>query len=341
MGDVLSTIVVVIVGIGSLLAVLGALYWLTKLLPAKWGERGRVAVFLFPALFLLLIGLVVPAMRTIYISFFDDSGKSFIGLDNYSEIFTTPNTRLTVINSFAWVFVGTAATLVVGLTIARFADNMRGEKIAKSLIFIPGAISLVGAGIIWKFVYAGPPFKMGLLNQITQAVPGMPVSMGGDGQRNWLVERGIGAVEPPDLAPGFNTFLLIVIFTWASAGFATVVLSAAMKSVPESLIEAARVDGATKRQAFYKVTLPYIRATIVTVATTTTIAGLKAFDIVVATTGGNFGTSTIANQFFAVYFVQSRSGFGSALAVLIFILVIPVVVINRRAQARAEEMLRA
>ncbi|MEY2756052.1 MAG: hypothetical protein RJB65_2410 [Actinomycetota bacterium] len=341
MGDLLSTIIVVIVGIASLLGVLGALYWLTTLLPSKWGERGRVAVFLLPALFLLLIGLVVPALRTIYTSFLDDNGKKFIGLGNYVDIFTTPNARLTVVNSFAWVFVGTAATLIVGLTIARFADNIRGEKVAKSLIFIPGAISLVGAGIIWKFVYAGPPFKMGLLNEITKAIPGMPVSMGGDGQRNWLVERGFGALEPPDLAPGFNSFLLIIIFIWASAGFATVVLSAAMKGVPESLIEAARVDGATKRQAFYKVTLPYIRATIVTVATTTTIGGLKAFDIVAATTGGNFGTSTIANEFFRVYFVQARSGFGSALAVLIFILVIPVVVINRRAQARAEEMLGA
>jgi alpha-glucoside transport system permease protein len=165
--------------------------------------------------------------------------------------------------------------------------------------------------------------------------------MGGDGERLWLLERGLGGVEPPKMAPGFNTFLLIVIFIWASAGFATVVLSAAMKGVPDALIEAARVDGATKRQAFYKVTLPYIRATIVTVATTTTIGGLKAFDIVAATTGGNFDTSTIANQFYAVYFVQGRSGLGSALAVLIFILVIPVVVINRRAQARAEEMLGA
>jgi alpha-glucoside transport system permease protein len=119
------------------------------------------------------------------------------------------------------------------------------------------------------------------------------------------------------------------------------VFSAAIKGVPETLIEAARVDGATKRQAFYKVTLPYIRATIVTVATTTIIGGLKAFDIVAATTGGNFGTSTIANEFYQVYFTQGRNGLGAALAVLIFILVVPVVVMNRRAQRRAEEMVGA
>ena len=147
--------------------------------------------------------------------------------------------------------------------------------------------------------------------------------MGGNGDQLWLVERGFGAISPPDTAPGFNTFLLIVIFIWASAGFATVIFSAAIKGVPDSLIEAAKVDGATNRQVFYKVTLPYIRATIVTVATLTMIAGLKAFDIVAATTGGHFGTSTIANDFYRIYFVQGRNGLGSALAVLIFVLVIP------------------
>jgi alpha-glucoside transport system permease protein len=246
-----------------------------------------------------------------------------------------------VLNSLTWVVVGTLVTVVVGLVIARFTDGMRGEKSSKSLIFIPGAISLVGAGIIWRFVYAGPPFKVGLLNAVTKAIPGLPTSVGGDGARLWLVERGVAGLEPPKALPGFNTFLLIVIFIWASTGFAVVVFSAAIKGVPESLIEAARVDGATRRQAFYKVTLPYIRATIVTVATTTTISGLKAFDIVAASTGGNFGTSTIANQFFVVKFVQGRDGIGSAFAVLIFILVVPVVVINRRAQRRAEEMIGA
>lgn len=332
MGDLLMALVVVVVGVGGLLAVLGGLYWLTKFLPGKWTERGRVVVFLLPALFLMLIGLVVPAFRTLYTSFLDDNGKKLIGFGNYSEIFTTAGTRLAVVNSLTWVVLGTSITLIVGLTIARFADGMRTEKTAKSLIFIPGAISLVGAGIIWRFVYAGPPFKVGLLNGIAKG-------LGGNGDKNWLVDRNFGPFTPPQSAPGFNSFLLIIIFIWASTGFATVVFSAAMKGVPESLIEAARVDGATRRQAFYKVTLPYIRATIITVATTTTIGGLKAFDIVAATTGGNFGTSTIANDFYRVYFVQARSGLGSALAVLIFILVVPVVVINRRAQARAEEMM--
>lgn len=339
MGALISALLTAVLGLGGLLAVLGALYWLSKFLPGAWRDRWQVTVFLMPALFAILIGLLVPAIRTIYTSLYDDTGKKFIGLDNYTEIFQGRSTRLTVINSLTWVIFGTAATVLVGIVIARFADGMRGEKAAKSAIFIPGAISLAGAGIIWKFVYAGPPFKVGLLNQVTKAIPGLPASAGGAGDRIWLLEPGVGALKPPDSAPGFNTFLLIIIFIWASAGFATVVFSAAIKGVPESLIEAAKVDGATNKQAFYKVTLPYIRATIVTVATTTTIAGLKAFDIVAASTGGNFGTSTIANEFYRIYFVQSRGGFGSALAVLIFVLVIPVVVINRRTQRRAEELM--
>jgi alpha-glucoside transport system permease protein len=148
-------------------------------------------------------------------------------------------------------------------------------------------------------------------------------------------------MDPPASAPGFNTFLLIVIFIWTQAGFATVIFSAAIKGVPDELIEAAKVDGATDRQSFYKVTLPYIQTTIVTVATTITFAGLKAFDIVAATTGGRFGTSTIANEFYVTTFVQNRGGLGAALAVLIFVLVIPIIVMNRKAQKRAEEMVGA
>ncbi len=340
MGELITALVIVAVGIGGLIAFLGGLYWLTKLLPTRWSERGKIFIFLLPASVLLIVGLVVPAIRTIYVSLLDNNSKKFVGLDNFHEIFTTAGVRLTVINSLTWVFVGTTLVVIVGLIVARFADGMRGEKVAKSAIFIPGAVSLVGAGVIWRFVYAGPPLKVGLLNQVTKAIH-LPDSMGGDGLHNWLIERGFGGITPPDNAPGFNTILLIVIFIWASAGFATVIFSAAIKGVPDSLIEAAKVDGATNRQAFYKVTLPYIRATIITVATTTTIAGLKAFDIIAATTGGNFGTGTIANQFYITKFVQGRDGMGSALAVVIFVLVIPVVVINRRAQRRAEEMMAA
>ncbi len=339
MGDVIRAVVFVTIAITALLAMLGALYWLTSRLPKKWQEGTRSWVFILPAMMAMIVGLLIPAIRTLYLSLLNDNQDKFVGLQNYSDVLTTKGTRLTVFNSITWVFAGTIFVLIVGLAVARFADGMRGEKAAKSAIFIPGAISLVGAGVIWGFVYAGPPFDVGLLNSITNAIPGLPASMGGDGDRLWLLERGFGGFDPPNTLPGFNTFLLIVIFIWASTGFATVIFSAAIKGVPEALTDAAKVDGATDRQAFYKVTMPYIRATIVTVATTTTIAGLKAFDIVNATTGGRFGTSTIANEFYVTKFVQGRGGLGSALAVMIFILVVPVVVLNRRAQKRAEEMM--
>ena len=327
----------VIILVAIFLGFLLGLYALTRFLPGAWRERGQVFVFVAPAVLLVFAGLFVPAVRTIVASFRDDKGKKWLGFDNFHEIFVGKDTRLILFNTFTWVIGGTVFVVIVALAVARFADGMRGEKVAKSLIFIPAAIALAGAGIIWKFIYAGPPFKVGLANQAAKAIPGLPASLGGNGDKIWLVDRNIGGITPPSTAPGMNTFLLIVIFVWASTGLATVIFSAAIKGVPSELIEAARVDGATKRQTFYKVTLPYISVTVVTVATITAIAGLKVFDIVAATTGGNFGTSTVANEFYRVYFVQNRLGFGSAYAVLLFLLVIPVVVMNRRAQQRAEE----
>jgi alpha-glucoside transport system permease protein len=342
MKDLFNTLVTVVIGLGVLIVALLVFYALASVLPGRWKERGKVTVFLLPALFVTFIGLLIPALRTIYRSFFiDKQVPQFKWFANYGEIFSRKDTRLTVINNLTWVVVGTVATTVLSLSIARFADGMKGEKVAKSLVFIPAAISLAGAGIIWRFVYASPPFKVGLLNQVTKSIPGLPASMGGNGDQLWLLERGYGAIKPPESAPGFNTFLLIVVFIWASAGISTVILSAAIKGVPDSLIEAAKVDGATNRQVFYKVTLPYIRATIVTVATLTTIAALKAYDVVAAMTGGNFGTSTLANDFYNTIFLQNREGLGSSMAVLIFVLVIPVVIINRRSQRRAEELMGA
>src|SRR5262245_14318905 len=305
MWELVKAIVVVTLSLGILLAFLGLLYWLTGFLPKRWQESWRAWVFLGPAAIAMTVGLLIPALRTLYLSLFNDTSKDWVGLQNYLDIFQTRGTRLTVFNSIVWVTAGTAITIIIGLAVARYADGIRGEKFAKSAIFIPVAVSLVGAGLIWTFVYAGPPFDNGLLNAVTGAIPGLPDSMGGDGERLWYLERGFGPFNPPNSAPGFNTFLLVVIFIWAQAGFAMVIFSAAIRGVPDSLVEAAKVDGATNRQVFYRVTLPYIRGTIVTVTTLTMIAGLKAFDIVAATTGGKFSTSTIANEFYQTKFVQN------------------------------------
>jgi alpha-glucoside transport system permease protein len=340
MKDIWLTLTQIGLGLGVLGLVLFGLYGLTVKLPGRWRERSQAIVFLFPAIFALFAGLFVPAIITIYASFRDDNLRrtKFIGLKNFREIYNSSDARLVVFNTFTWVVVGTVSVVILAITVARFADAIKGERIVKSLLFIPTCVSLAGAGIIWKFVYASPPSKVGLLSAITKAAH-LPKNMGGDGQYLWLTERGIAGIKPPTVAPGFNTFLLIIIFIWSSTGVATMILSAAIKGVPESLVEAAKIDGATNRQAFYKVTLPYIRSTIITVATFTVVAAFKAYDIVAATIGGNAGTSNIANEWYVKYFLQDREGYSSALAVLMFAFVIPFVALNRRAQRRAEEMM--
>jgi alpha-glucoside transport system permease protein len=334
-----KTVLMVVAGVVGAGLIFLALYGATQLLPGKWRARLQAFPFLIFALIFAVGGLFISAVRTLIASMLNDTGKKFVGIENYREIFREVDTRLSIVNSFTWVFVGTAITVFFGLMIARFSDGMRGERLVKTMVFLPVAISLVGAGITWKFIYAerGFSFKAGLLNEITKAAH-LPASMGGgnDG-RNWLLERGIGAVNPPSWGPGFNTFLLIAIFIWAQTGIATVVLSAAIKGVPQELIEAATVDGATSNEVFRRVTIPYIKGTIATVTTLAALASLKAFDTVAAATGGNFGTSTIANEFYKKFFVQDRNGIASALAVSLFVLCFPIVVWNRRVQRRVEE----
>ena len=332
MGQAFGAVATVVVALAIFVAGLLAIYAVTNAVPRRFRERSQIAVFLGPALVLIVIGLLVPALRTVWFSLLSDrQGTPFGGLTNYKFLATDHNERIAILNSVLWVLFGGTLSTVFGLTIARYADKARGEAVAKSLIFIPAALSLAGAGIIWKFVYDGPPFNQGLLNAVTKVLPGWPNGFGGDGQRLWLVEHPVQ----------MNTFLLIVILIWVQTGFATVVLSAAIKGVPETLEEAAIVDGATNRQVFYRITLPYIRPAILTVMTTGTIASLKAFDIVQATTGGNFNTSTIANELYRKFFLEERDGLASALAVLLFIIVIPVVVLNQRGQKRAQEMVGA
>ena len=329
MGEVFGALLTVVLGLGGFVGVLLLIYTATNALPKRFRERGQIAVFLGPALILLVLGLAIPAVRSVWISLHSDTkGFPFGGLANYKTIFTEKNGQTAVINSVLWVVVGGTLSTLIGLTIARYADGLKGERILKSLIFIPITLSLAGAGIIWKFVYDGPPFNYGLLNAVTKTIPGWPKGLGGDGQRLWLLEHGAY----------MNTILLVVILIWVQTAFATIILSAAIKGVPEALGEAAQVDGANSRQVFYKITLPYIRPALLTVISLGAIGALKAFDIVQATTGGNFGTSTIANESFTTFFTQNRDGLGSALAVVLFILVIPVVILNQRGQKLAAEV---
>lgn len=326
MGGLLGAFAVALLGIAAYGALVGILYGLTLVLPEGSRERVQSIVFVGPALFLLFAGLLVPAGRTIYLSFFTGSaGKDFTGLGNYKQLFTEKDNLIILRNNVLWIFLVTTFSTAVGLIIARLADGIRGESLAKALIFLPTAISLVGAGIIWKFIYAyngGEPGtkQIGLLNQLYVWLD--PVLPGKQEPVAWLQEE---STWWP-----LNTLLLIVVMVWVQAGFATVVFSAAIKAVDESLLEAARIDGATERQVFFRVVVPSIMPTIVTVLTTTVIAVLKVFDVVRAMTGGNFNTEVLANDMFDKSFRERNPGYGAALAVVIFIAVIPIVFINIR-----------
>jgi alpha-glucoside transport system permease protein len=282
-----------------------------------------IAVFLGPAILLLAYGLIVPAFRTTAGSFQDANGKEFVGFDNYSWIFTSPGNSTFLVNTVLWIIIAPLVSTALGLTLALLLDRMRRESVSKSLIFMPMAISFVGAGIIWGLVYEyRDPSKqqVGLLSQVT-------MWLGVDDPPNWLLWQ------------PFNNFLLMVIMIWIQVGFAMVVLSAAIKAIPGDVIEAAELDGATGWRLFSRVTIPMIRGTLIVVLTTIMIAVLKIFDIVRTMTNGNFGTQVVANEMYAQAFVAFDVGKGSALAVVLFVGVIPLIAYNV-VQLRKERTIR-
>jgi alpha-glucoside transport system permease protein len=327
MGQIFGALFRVLVGIGVFLAVLGALYWLASQLREPYRERARTAVFVGPAL-LLLLGLVIPALLNFQLAFYDRDGK-FNGLGNYVDIFTKGDNLKVFTNTLWWALVVTAVSTGMGVLIARFADRMRGEAVAKAAIFLPTAISMVGAGVIWNFVYS--PKQYGLLNSLWSLLPGEQKP------QFFLQDRELLGFNNSFL-PGLNSLLIMIVVVWIQAGFSTVVISAALKGVPDDLVEAAKIDGATDRQAFFKVVLPYVKGTIITVATTTVLAVLKIFDIIQTMgKGGQFGTSTIANEMYEQGFPQDNEGLGAAWAVLLFVLVLPIVFVNTRNQRAMRE----
>jgi alpha-glucoside transport system permease protein len=269
--------------------------------------------FLLPAVLLLMIGLVVPAIRTTLLSFMDGGSRNWVGLRNYTWMFSDDSIVRVLINTLVWVLLVPLVATAFGLLYSVLVDKARFESVAKSLIFMPMAISFVGAAIIWKFVYAyrgDGQEQIGLLNQIV-------VSLGGE-PKQWLLDSPL------------NTLLLIVIMVWIQAGFAMVVLSAAIKAIPADIVEAARLDGVTPWQMFWQITMPSIRPALIVVVVTLSIATLKVFDIVRTATNGNYETSVIANEMYNQAFRYGQNGQGSALAVFLFVLVIPLVIYQIR-----------
>ncbi|NES16782.1 MULTISPECIES: carbohydrate ABC transporter permease [Micromonospora] len=324
-------------GLIAFVAVVGGLLLLLDVVPA-WFARRREAqlvaasaggappprrrkpreglfalFFLLPTLLFLIVGLVVPAIRTTVLSLMDKDSANWVGLRNYGWMFSEPSIVRVLTNTLIWVLLVPLVATAFGLIYAVLVDRARLESLAKSLIFLPMAISFVGATIIWKFVYAfrgEEQEQIGLLNQIV-------VSLGGE-PKQWLLDSPL------------NTFLLIVIMIWIQAGFAMVVLSAAIKAIPADIVEAARLDGVTPWQMFWRITMPSIRPALIVVVVTISIATLKVFDIVRTATNGNYDTSVIANEMYNQAFRYGEPGQGSALAVFLFILVTPIVIYQIR-----------
>jgi alpha-glucoside transport system permease protein len=325
--DASRLVIIVVALVVGVVGVFG-LYWVMNFVanqfPERIGARVRPWVFVGPALAILTVFLVWPAIRTIYLSFLDDDGEAFVGLDNYVYAFTNDVMLTAFRNNLIWLVVGTVGTVGLGLVIAVLVDKLqrRSESIAKSIIFLPMAISFVGASIIWGFVYAFRPSgraQIGLLNAIWTGLGNEPVL--------WLSH------EP------YNTFLLVVVLIWLQVGFSMVILSAAIKAVPEDIIEAARIDGANEFQLFRRVTIPSIKSTLVVVTTTMIILILKVFDIVWVMTSGEFGTEVVASQMIRQAFRFFDSGRGAAIAVVLLIAVVPVMVFNVR-RFREDDALR-
>ncbi|GAP62581.1 alpha-glucoside transport system permease protein [Ardenticatena maritima] len=310
----LLSLVAIVWGVGGTALLYVVMNFVVESLPPNLMRLLQPYVFVGPAMAILGWYLAVPTIRTFWLSLHDRTGEKFVGLSNYVAVFTERAMFEAFRNNLLWILFGATFTVVFGLIIAVLADRSRFENIAKSLIFMPMAISMVGAGVIWNFIYEVRDInspQIGLLNAIVVALGGEPQA--------WTA-----LIQP------WNNLFLIVVMIWMQTGFAMVIFSAAIKGIPDELLEAARVDGANELQVFFRIMLPYISGTIITVLTTVVIFALKIFDIVQVMTGGQFGTHVIATQFYRQAFTNQNKGYASAIAIVLLITVIPVMIYNLR-----------
>ena len=330
--QLLYALFTVVLGVGGCLGYFwGANLLLDRILPAnatndtqavrnlKLQSSIRPWLFLGPALILLTVYLIYPVFQTIWLSFHDKAGTSFVGLDNYSWAVRDSQFRQSIFNNLLWLLVVPAACTFFGLVIAVLTDRIWWGNIARSLIFLPLAISFVGASVIWKFVYdyrGEGQDQIGILNAIV-------TWFGGDPQV-WIA------------MPLWNNFFLMIILIWIQTGFATVILGAALRGVPEDTLEAAVIDGAGPFKIFWRIMVPQIMSTIVVVWTTITVLVLKVFDIVLTMTNGQWDTQVLANLMFDWMFRGGGDfGRGAAIAIVIMVAVLPIMIWNIR-QAKAD-----
>jgi alpha-glucoside transport system permease protein len=312
----------VVVGVAIVVGVAGVflLYWAMNravdLLGARYRESVRPYIFVGPALVILSVFLVYPVINTILLSLKDQFGENFIGLENFAFVFTNESMLRAIRNTLGWVILVPLVAVSIGLAFATIADRLRrGEAVAKSLIFLPMAISFAGASITWRLIYNFRPegfgTNIGLLNGIMVGLGQEPVA--------WL-----------NVMP-WNNLLLMVIMVWMQTGFAMVVLSAAIKAIPDGIIEAARIDGASEFQLFRKIIVPTILPTIAVVTTYMAITALKVFDIVfVMGNAETNGTEVIAERMIRWFFISNHDGRGAAIAVVLFVAIIPIMIWNIR-----------
>ncbi len=333
-GQIFGALLAIVLGVGASILYFAGTNWMLdtaladKTTDGKFhsreGYRAAIRPWLFvgPALLLLGVYLVYPVFETLRLSFFDRTGREFVGLGNYVWAFRDAEFLQAVRNNFLWLLIVPAMSTAFGLIIAVLADKVKWGVVAKSFIFLPMAISFVGASVIWKFVYdfRGPDStQIGVLNAIVVAFGGEPQA--------WIT------------IPFWNSLFLMIILIWIQSPFAMVILSAALRGIPEETIEAARIDGANEFEIFFKIMVPQIMGTILVVWTTITIVVLKVFDIVLAMTNGQWDTEVLANLMFDWMFRGGGDfGRGSTVALIIMIAVIPIMVWNIRRFQKEEGM---
>ena len=290
-----------------------------QLAPGKQASRDRLRegirpwIFIGPALLFLGFFLVYPVLKSLQLSFMDREGDDFVGFANYIWAFGNDGFQVSIRNNILWLLIVPTLATGFGLIIAYLTDRLWWGRVARTLIFLPMAISFVGASIIWKFVYdfRGPEAdQIGLLNALIVAFGGEP--------------RALISI------PFWNNFFLMIILVWIQTGFAMVILGAAIRGVPEDTLEASMMDGATQGQIFFKIVIPQIWPTIVVVWTTITILVLKVFDIVYAMTNGQWGSQVLANLMYNEMFRNANSGTASTVAVILMVAVLPVMIYNIR-----------
>lgn len=336
MAEILNAFVFVTLGVGAmLLYYYGSNYIVDTAFADEITPDGRVTksnqnirqsirpwLFVAPALLFLGVYLFYPALATFYFSFFDANSEDFVGLANYRWAIGNEGYRQAVINNFLWILVVPFASTAFGLIVAVLADRVRWEAVAKAFIFLPMAISFVGASIIWNFVYDINPTgtaQIGILNAFVTFLGFEPIG--------WLS------------TPPLNNFMLMIILVWIQTGFAMVILSSALKSVPAETLEAARIDGANEFEIFFQIMIPQIASSIAVVMTTILITTLKVFDIVQVMTNGQSDTEVLGNFMFRWMFRGTGDdGKAAVIALTIMVATIPFLIWNVRRFMREEQL---